>query len=152
MGARVYGEELIKLGIDEIDEMFCWLRTGRAPSEDPCRQSPTFSTYNAVIEVSPHDRQFDMRFHFRGHRVEIQVTDNEGRDSWEDYCSLPLDHVPTRTAKAKMLKRRARTLFGSSVRSAWPALLDQYFDMLETALGKLVIERADFMDQQNIDE
>lgn len=55
MGARVYGDELIKLGIDEIDEMFCWLRTGRDPSEDPSRQSPTFSTYNAVIEVSPHD-------------------------------------------------------------------------------------------------
>jgi hypothetical protein len=83
--------------------------------------------------------------------VEIQVIDNESRTSWEDCCSFPLDHVPTRGAKATMLKRRARTPIGS-MRQAWPALLDYYFDILETALGKLVIEREDLMDQKNIDE
>jgi hypothetical protein len=148
MGARVYGDELIKLGIDELDEMIMWLR--RPAEYDLSRQkspqSPTFSEYNAVIEVSPHDRQFDLRFHLRGHKMEIRETDDEGRKSWEDRCSLPLDHVPARAAKATMLKMKARTTLGSA-RRAWPALLDHYFDMLETALEKLVVERADLMDQ-----
>ena len=53
LGARVYGDELIKLGIDELDEMLTWLRPGEyALSKQKSRQSPTFSTYNAVMEVS----------------------------------------------------------------------------------------------------
>jgi hypothetical protein len=83
--------------------------------------------------------------------VEIQVTDNKGRKSWEDYCSL-LDRVPTRAAKAALLKLKAKTVFGRSVRPAWSALLDHYFGMLETALDKLVIERENLIDQENIDE
>jgi hypothetical protein len=153
MGARVYGDDFIKLGIDELDEMLTWLKPSEyALSKQKSRQSPTFSEYNAVIEVLPPDHQLDIRFSFRGHRVEIQVTDNKGRKRWEDCCSHPLDRVPTRAAKSALLKRRARTLFGSSVHPAWPALLDHYFDILEIALEKLVIKRADLMDQENIDE
>jgi hypothetical protein len=154
MGARVYGGELIKLGIDELDELLMWIRRPAEYdlSRSQSRQSPTFSKYNVAIQVSPRDRLFQIKFSYGGHELEIQATDNEGRKSWEDHCSLSLDHVPTRAAKAALLKRRARTLFGSSVRPAWPALLDHYFDMLETALDKLVIERDDLMDQQNIDQ
>jgi hypothetical protein len=53
MGARVYDDDFIKLGIDELDEMLTWLRPGEyALSKQKSRQSPTFSTYNAVMEVS----------------------------------------------------------------------------------------------------
>jgi hypothetical protein len=42
MGARVYGDQLIKLGIDEIDEMLMWLRRPAEYdlSRQKSRQSP----------------------------------------------------------------------------------------------------------------
>jgi hypothetical protein len=113
MGGRVYGNDFIKLGIDCIDEMLMWLR--RPAEYDLSRQkscqSPAFSKYNVAIQVSPHDRLFEIKFSYGGHELEIQATDNEGRKSWEDRCSLSLDHVPTRAEGRAAEKESENTLW-----------------------------------------
>jgi hypothetical protein len=152
-GGKADDNNFITLGIDEFDQMNEWQITGNYPSGHPSSQSPTYSRYNVVTKVLPQKHLFNIKFGFLGRVVEIQETDSKGKKRWARECSLPLDHVPTRAAQSALLKQIVRfEAYIGSQGSTWPVLLDHYFDMLETALDKLVIEREDLMDQENIDE
>jgi hypothetical protein len=157
-GRDIWGnaENEFIFGLDEVDRLKNWqIGFGAGQPDYPyLLESPTLSTYNVWIYVNLTVQKMEINLVWRGIPFELR---NEGASGYHTAKVVSLKTVPTRRALKEMLRwkhvwNNNRYFGGGGVGVAWAELVNLYASMVESILAKLVLNREDIFDVENIDQ